>query len=112
MTPQGAKGRAPDLHRQGILAQFVADGCHNVRQLGQRNSLTLERCQRPVVCDARSVGTLLAVVAHKSLEAIEPISGDGRQFLLAKHAYAAGVCDGESPFGIGFRVRKRSGTGP
>ncbi|AKP90120.1 Arginate lyase-like bifunctional zinc-containing alcohol dehydrogenase / quinone oxidoreductase (NADPH:quinone reductase) [Achromobacter xylosoxidans] len=52
------------------------------------------------------------VVAHKSLEAIEPISGDGRQFLLAKHAYAAGVCDGESPFGIGLRVRKRSGTGP
>lgn len=52
------------------------------------------------------------VVAHKSLEAIKPISGEGRQFLLAKHTCAAGVCDGESPFGIGFRVRKCSSTGP
>ena len=112
MTPQGTQGRAPDLHRQGILTQFVASGGYDARKLGQRNSLALKRSQCPLVCGARSLGTLLAVVANKSLETIEPICSNGGQLLLAKHANATGISDREALVGIGFCVGECSCTRP
>ena len=106
IEPMENQGRPAVQTEDDGWTVVTRDGRHNAGKLGQRKRLTLERRQCRIVSRARSLGALLAVVAHESLEAIEAISGNRGQFLLAKHAHAAGISDREASVGIRLLVGK------
>ncbi len=106
MTPEGVYARTSDFGGQRILTQIVTDGRHDGGEFGQSQSASRECRNGVVIGCACGIGSLLAVVAHEILEAIEAVGGLRGQFLLAQNANAAGIGDGKIPLGIGRLNRK------